>query len=47
MILRCTSNDGSTSIDVSTFSPDRFDPAAVEEYMATTVPQQAAVRRRH
>src|SRR6266540_4493286 len=39
--------DRRTSIDVSAFSPDRFDPAAVEEYMATTVPQQAAVRRRH
>ena len=39
--------DGRTSIDLSAFSPDRFDPAAVDEYLATTVPQQAAVRRRH
>jgi len=39
--------DGRTSIDVSAFSPDRFDPREVDEYMATTVPQQAAVRRRH
>jgi glycine/D-amino acid oxidase-like deaminating enzyme len=38
---------GRTSIDVSAFSPDRFDPAEVQEYMATTVPQQAAVQRRH
>jgi glycine/D-amino acid oxidase-like deaminating enzyme len=39
--------DGHTSIDVSAFSPDRFDPREVDEYMATTVPQEAAVRRRH
>jgi sarcosine oxidase, subunit beta len=39
--------DGRTSIDVSAFSPDRFDPRDVDEYLATTVPQQAAVRRRH
>jgi len=39
--------DGRASIDVSAFSPDRFDPAEVDAYMATTVPQAAAVRRRH
>jgi glycine/D-amino acid oxidase-like deaminating enzyme len=39
--------DGRTSIDVSAFSPDRFDPRDVDEYLATTVPQAAAVRRRH
>jgi sarcosine oxidase, subunit beta len=39
--------DGRTRIDVSAFSPDRFDPGAADEYLATTVPQQAAVRRRH
>lgn len=39
--------DGKASIDVSSFSPDRFDPADVVAYLATTVPQSAAVRRRH
>ena len=39
--------DGRTSIDASAFSPDRFDPTAVDEYLSTTVPQQVAVRRRH
>ena len=38
---------GRTSIDVSTFSPNRFDPKAVDAYLATTVTQQDAVRRRH
>jgi sarcosine oxidase, subunit beta len=39
--------DGRASIDLSAFSPDRFDPRETEAYLATTVPQQAAVRRRH
>ncbi len=39
--------DGRTSIDVTAFSPDRFDPKAVSEYLATTVTQSQAVRRRH
>jgi len=39
--------DGRTQIDVSTFSPDRFAPAEVTDYLATTVAQEAAVRRRH
>lgn len=39
--------DGRTSIDVSTFSPNRFDPKAVDEHLATTVAQKDAVRRRH
>jgi hypothetical protein len=39
--------DGRTSIDVSAFSPDRFDPRETEAYLATSVPQRAAVRRRH
>jgi glycine/D-amino acid oxidase-like deaminating enzyme len=39
--------DGRTSIDVSAFSPDRFDPHETEAYLATNVPQRAAVRRRH
>jgi glycine/D-amino acid oxidase-like deaminating enzyme len=36
-----------TSVDVSTFSPNRFQPSAVAEYLAARVPQSAAVRRRH
>jgi glycine/D-amino acid oxidase-like deaminating enzyme len=39
--------DGGTSIDVSSFSPDRFDPRAVGEYLATTIVQKDAFRRRH
>lgn len=39
--------DGRTQIDVSAFSPDRFAPTEVADYLATTVAQEAAVRRRH
>lgn len=39
--------DGGTQIDVSDFSPDRFAPGEVADYLATTVAQEAAVRRRH
>ena len=39
--------DGTTSIDVSAFSPDRFDAAETAEYLASTVPQKDAARRRH
>lgn len=39
--------DGRTSVDVSAFSPDRFDPAEAADYLAETVPQSSAVRRRH
>jgi dimethylglycine dehydrogenase len=39
--------DGGASIDVSSFSPDRFDRQAAREYLAQRVPQSAAVRRRH
>lgn len=39
--------DGRTSIDVRAFSPDRFDPADIEEYLAATVAQRDVVRRRH
>lgn len=37
----------STSIDISTFSPDRFDRSHASEYLCSRVPQSAAVRRRH
>ena len=39
--------DGQTQIDISAFAPDRFAPTEVADYLATTVAQEAAVRRRH
>jgi glycine/D-amino acid oxidase-like deaminating enzyme len=39
--------DGRTSIDVRAFSPNRFTADGTEEYLATTVVQAEAVRRRH
>ena len=39
--------DGATSIDVGTFSPDRFDQHEVEAYLTADVQQRDAVRRRH
>ncbi|HZG66966.1 MAG TPA: FAD-binding oxidoreductase, partial [Herpetosiphonaceae bacterium] len=39
--------DGRTSIDVSAFSPDRFNADDTAAYLATTVAQRDAVRRRH
>lgn len=39
--------EGRTRIDVSAFSPDRFDTAETAEYLASTVPQKDAARRRH
>ncbi len=39
--------EGQARIDVSAFSLNRFEPASVAEYLAITVPQEAAVRRRH
>jgi glycine/D-amino acid oxidase-like deaminating enzyme len=39
--------DGQTSIDVSEFSPDRFDPREVEAHLRKTVPQADAIQRRH
>lgn len=39
--------DGHTALDVSAFAPDRFNAKTAEDYLATLVPQSAAVRRRH
>lgn len=39
--------DGRTQIDVSAFSPNRFTAEMVDEYLAMTVTQAHAVRRRH
>ena len=38
---------GETSVDLQAFSPDRFDGQEVENHLATQVPQNQAVRRRH
>ena len=39
--------DGQPHIDVSPFSPDRFDSQNVDAYLATTVRQAEALHRRH
>lgn len=39
--------DGRTSVDVTAFSPNRFAAADTAAYLATTVTQADAVRRRH
>jgi glycine/D-amino acid oxidase-like deaminating enzyme len=39
--------DGKTSIDITTFSPDRFAPDDVNNYLALTIKQQDIARRRH
>ena len=39
--------DGRTSLDVSAFSPNRFDPDAGRAYLASTVPQSQSFKRRH
>jgi glycine/D-amino acid oxidase-like deaminating enzyme len=38
---------GQTGMDVSAFSPQRFATADIDEYLASTVTQENAVRRRH
>lgn len=39
--------NGQTSIDVSAFSPQRFATVDVDEYLASVVTQENAIRRRH
>ena len=39
--------EGRTSVDVSAYSPDRFDPTESAEYLASTLQQKDAGRRRH
>jgi glycine/D-amino acid oxidase-like deaminating enzyme len=39
--------EGRPSLDLTAFSLDRFVAAAAADYLATTVPQRQAVRRRH
>jgi sarcosine oxidase subunit beta len=38
---------GKTALDISAFSPDRFAAAETADYLASTVPQRNAARRRH
>jgi glycine/D-amino acid oxidase-like deaminating enzyme len=38
---------GQTSLDVSAFSPQRFAMVDVDEYLASVVTQENAIRRRH
>ncbi len=38
---------GKTVLDISAFSPDRFGAAETVDYLASTVPQHSAARRRH
>jgi hypothetical protein len=39
--------DGRTRLAIDAFSPDRFANEAVNDYLAVTVTQADAVRRRH
>jgi glycine/D-amino acid oxidase-like deaminating enzyme len=39
--------DGKTNIDVSSWSPNRFDSQETREYLATMIRQQDVARRRH
>ena len=39
--------DGKPSLDLTTFSPQRFAPPETEAYLAQTLRQNQAVRRRH
>lgn len=40
-------SDGKTFMDISSFSPERFDQPTVDSYLSATIQQQHAVRRRH
>ncbi|MEM7538269.1 MAG: FAD-binding oxidoreductase [Chloroflexota bacterium] len=47
LLLAQLAVDGNTEIDISTFSPNRFDTAVSADYLASTIPQAHAVQRRH
>ena len=38
---------GKTGIDITAYAPDRFDPAQVDAYLATTIRQEETAKRRH
>ncbi|RIK29825.1 MAG: hypothetical protein DCC55_37720 [Chloroflexi bacterium] len=46
LLAECVA-DGQTSLEITAFSPNRFAPGATAEYLAVTVIQADAVRRRH
>lgn len=39
--------DGTPSIDVHAFSPERFDQKTTDTYLASAIPQSDAIQRRH
>jgi glycine/D-amino acid oxidase-like deaminating enzyme len=39
--------DGNASMDISAFSPDRFDTAVTQNHLSETIAQRCAIRRRH
>jgi sarcosine oxidase subunit beta len=47
MLLAELVAEGKTKLDIATFSPARFSESETREYLATTVPQERASRRRH
>jgi glycine/D-amino acid oxidase-like deaminating enzyme len=47
MLLAELVAEGKTKLDISSFSPSRFSQDETREYLATTVPQKNASRRRH
>ena len=47
MLLAELVAEGKTKLDISSFSPSRFPQDETREYLATTVPQKNATRRRH
>ncbi len=40
-------SEGRTSIDISSWSPDRFDPDETQAYLAETIWQKDIAKRRH
>jgi len=47
MLLAELVAEGTTKLDIALFSPARFSESETRDYLATTVPQKRAVRRRH
>ena len=47
MLLAELVAEGKTKLDITAFSPSRFSEEETKEYLATTVPQKNAARRRH
>jgi sarcosine oxidase subunit beta len=47
MLLAELVAEGKTRLDIELFSPARFSEKETREYLATTVPQKNAARRRH